>query len=174
MSILPVQLPSFPVFDGLKSDELQHVIESMETLTFCANESIIHEGVSVQALWILLSGECVVTRSCGPDNDRVLAVLNSGDIFGEMSFVRSAPHSATIRTKSKVQVCRYDKSAFEKLTQQHPGTAMQIVSNIAAVLAERLRRMDNWVCDFIERPEESEHRDEWEVFRSAVYTNWSF
>ena len=51
---------------------------------------------------------------------------------------------------------------------------MQISFNIAAVLAERLRRMDSWVCELMNRPEEAERRDEWQDFRSAVYTNWQF
>ena len=174
MSLQPAQLPTFPIFSGLNSDDLKSVVDTIEVMTFGPDESILEEGVSVQALWILLSGECIVSRSCGPDNERILAALKPGDVFGEMSFVRSAPHSATIRSTSKVQVCRYDKAHFEQLAQESPTTALQIVANIAHVLAERLRRMDNWVCDFIERPEESDHRDEWEVFRSAVYTNWSF
>ena len=168
------ELSSFPIFEGLGPEDTAAVIESLHSMTFAEDETILNEGDSIQALWIILSGECVVMRTCGEDDIRVLAALQSGDVFGEMSFVRSAPHSATIRAHSDVTVCRYDKSEFQKLADLRPELAIQVIGNIANVLAERLRRMDTWVCDFVDRPDAKQHRDEWQVFRSAVYTNWSF
>jgi CRP-like cAMP-binding protein len=168
------RLSSFPIFDGLGKDDTEIVVQSLKPLTFAADQTILNEGDSIQALWIILSGKCVVSRTCSEDNIKTLAVLKPGDVFGEMSFVRSAPHSATIRTEEEVEVCRYDKSDFQVLTKNRPDLAMKIVANIANVLAERLRRMDTWVCDFVDRPEAEQHKDEWQVFRSAVYTNWSF
>ena len=66
------------------------------------------------------------------------------------------------------------KPASLQLAKDHPSAAYQITLNIAAVLSERLRRMDAWVCDMVESPNGHDYRDEWQSFRSAVYTNWAF
>ena len=174
MNMPQESLTALQIFHGLSAEDAAIVCESLETQTYKPEESILNEGESVQALWIILSGKCVVSRNCGDAHEHELAVLTAGDVFGEMSFLRKAPHSASIRAVTEVTVCAYHHEHFEKLTARHPAAAGAIVGNIATVLAERLRRMDTWVCDLFDGPAGDNHRDEWKSFRSAVYTNWNF
>lgn len=172
--MLKQDLTSFQIFHGLSDDDADHVCQSLSTLQFSPGRIILNEGESVQALWIIVEGECLVSRSCDGSEDRTLAMLHDGDVFGEMSFVRDAPHSASIQAISDVTVCSYLRKDFLALLDTRPKAAWQVSSNIAAVLAERLRRMDTWVCDIMDRSGQQEDRSEWENFRSAVYTNWNF
>ncbi|MBL8818133.1 MAG: cyclic nucleotide-binding domain-containing protein [Planctomyces sp.] len=168
------KLTAYPTFEGLGPADAARVIQDMTRMNFDADSTILHEGKSIQALWIILSGECTVVRQAEDGSEMVLAELRVGDVFGEMSFVRTAPHSATIRAKTSVSVCTYTREDFMKLAAEHPGAAFRICSNIAAVLSERLQRMDAWICQLVDRPEAVSHRDEWQTFRSAVYSNWNF
>ena len=167
-------LTTLQIFHGLEEEDAARVCESLATRTYKADETILNEGESVQALWIILKGECIVSRSCDVARKQALAVLAAGDVFGEMSFVSTAPHSASIQAVTDVKVCAFQREDFLKLLNKRPQAAWQISTNIATVLAERLRRMDTWVCDLFETPNGKDHRDEWESFRSAVYTNWDF
>lgn len=173
LPLSPEVLIAYPTFDGLSAADAQRVVRDMTRMNFDAGSTILHEGKSIQALWIILSGECTVSRSAVDGSQRTLAELKTGDVFGEMSFVRTAPHSATIRARSAVSVCTYTREDFLKLAAAHPAAAFRISLNISAVLAERLRRMDTWMCELVERPEVVSHRDEWQTFRSAVYSNWN-
>ena len=174
MNMLSNELLSLQIFQGLENEEAGMICEALNTSHFTPNQTILNEGESIQALWIILRGECIVSRSCGSDNSRILATLKAGDVFGEMSFVRTAPHSASIKSIGEVTACCYRREDFLKLLKVRPEAAWRVTSNIAAVLAERLRRMDTWVCELVDRPNAVEHRDEWQNFRSAVYTNWAF
>ena len=174
MNILTEDLTALQIFSGLGPDAASQICASLRTLEFSADDLILNEGESVQALWIILEGQCVVSRSCDVSSQRILAELNPGDVFGEMSFVRRAPHSASIRAVGDVKVCSYRRSEFLELLRADPEAAWRVTSNIADVLAERLRRMDTWVCEIMDRPDSEDHRNEWETFRSAVYTNWNF
>ena len=174
MNMLDRELTSLQLFSGLEHEDASHICNTLQMSEFAANKAILNEGETIQALWIILSGECMVSRSAESGPEQPLALLTAGDVFGEMSFVRTAPHSASIRAVTDVTACCYRREDFLKLSQQHPNIALQVTSNIADVLARRLRRMDTWVCNIMARPEESEHRSEWEKFRAAVYTNWNF
>ena len=174
MNMLDRELRSLQLFHGLTDEDASHICGALQISEFAANQAILKEGESIQALWIILSGECIVSRSAESGPEHPLAILNEGDVFGEMSFVRTAPHSASIRALTDVTACCYRRDDFLKLSQQHPDIALQVTSNIADVLAERLRRMDTWVCEIMARPDGRKHRSEWETFRSAVYTNWDF
>ena len=174
MNMLTQELTGLQIFQGLSDDDASRVCDSLLTLHFEAGQTILTEGDSIQSLWIILKGECIVSRSCDIRESRVLANLKPGDVFGEMSFVRTAPHSASIKAVGDVTVCSYLRRDFINLLKTKPEAAWQITSNIADVLAERLRRMDRWVCEIMDDPDVEGRRDEWESFRSAVYTNWSF
>lgn len=174
MNMLTHDLTSLQIFRGLEDADAARICAALEANDFDAEETILTEGDDTQALWIILSGECTVSRSCAENDERILAVLTPGDVFGEMSFVRTAPHSASIIAVTPVTVCSYRREHFLELQNDRPRAAFQVTSNIAAVLAERLRRMDTWVCDLVDGPKGQEYRDEWQSFRSAVYTNWDF
>ena len=174
MNMKAQDLTSLQIFRGLDSEAAASICRSLERMEFDQEQSIWKEGDDTQALWIILSGECIVSRSCSENDERILAVLTAGDVFGEMSFVRTAPHSASILSATPVSVCRYRREDFLELADERPDAAYRITSNIAAVLAERLRRMDTWMCDLVDGPRGQDYRDEWQNFRSAVYTNWNF
>lgn len=168
------ELTDLQIFEGLDTDDANQVCSSLLTLHFEAGQTILTEGDSIQALWIIIKGKCVVSRSCDIRESRELATLEPGDVFGEMSFVRKAPHSASIKAVDEVTVCSYMRRDFMNLLTKRPEAAWQVTANIADVLAERLRRMDRWVCETMDQPDAKSRRNEWESFRSAVYTNWNF
>jgi len=166
------QLSSFHIFGGLSKDAATTVWHSVVQKRFNAGDQILSEGDAVQALWIILEGECTVSRSCGNGGSQELARLKAGDVFGEMSFMCTAPHSASIVAETEVFTCAWLRDDFLKLSAENPHAGFQIAANIASVLAERIRRMDTWICELMDQPDTQQHRDEWESFRSAVYTNW--
>lgn len=174
--MLPTELTTLQVFHGLDEPDAARICKGLLDREFSPGESVLTEGDDTQALWLILSGECIVSRN-SEQGERILAVLNAGDVFGEMSFVRNAPHSASIIAATPLKVCCYKREEFLTFAAERPEAGYMIATNIACVLAERLRRMDTWVCDMFERPkthDDSGSRDEWQNFRSAVYTNWDF
>jgi len=104
-----------------------------------------------------------------------LTVLDAGSVFGEMSFFQPAPHSASIRTLSAVEVHRLSRKDFESLETDHAPAARKILVNTVKLLAERLRSMDEWICELVERPDgATTHQKEWRDFRAKLYTDWHF
>ncbi|MEZ6125734.1 MAG: cyclic nucleotide-binding domain-containing protein [Planctomycetaceae bacterium] len=172
MTMFKQDLSALQIFQNLDDADVGQICEALQPIEFQPGDLILHEGQCIQALWIILDGECIVSRSCKETQERTLATLKSGDVFGEMSFIRTAPHSASIRATTAVKVCCYQREAFLEMAQRRPEAAWRVTANIAAVLAERLRRMDTWVCELVDSPKGNQHRDEWQQFRSAVYTNW--
>ena len=168
----PAALQKLRTFGGISQAEASKIVGDLTEMKFDAGSTILHEGKSIQALWIILDGSCRVLRTAVDGSEKVLAELKSGDVFGEMSFLRSAPHSATIRAISNVSVFTYTIEDFLRMAESHPSAAFSICTNIAAVLAERLRRMDHWVCEFVDNHETQTRQNEWQSFRAAVYSNW--
>ena len=61
--------------------------------------------------YILVSGKCAVER-----HGKTLGSMDSGDCFGETSYVRGARRTATIRADSAVSVLRVSSTLLEQVS----------------------------------------------------------
>jgi len=155
--------------------EVNEVRRRLTPEVYPKNEVILREGKSLQVLWIIAEGECEVFKMIKPNTEQRLTVLDPGSVFGEMSFFQPAPHSASVRSLTDVELKRLPREEFEALEIDSPAVAQKMLANTVRLLAERLRRMDNWTCELFERPDGPQsHRKEWRDFRSKLYTDWHF
>ncbi len=164
-----------PIFFDMTPEECRHVLELIETEKFTQGETILCEGLSVQILWVIVRGQCEVIKSKNGNSNRVLACLEPGAVFGEMSFFQSAPHSATVRAMTDVEVMRLSREKYNQLSEVCPAAAFKIAANTVVVLAERLRRMDVFTGDVIRGGSGGAVQlHEWQQFRAKLYTEWEF
>lgn len=174
MSHIIPELEPCPLLRDLDRSQLSDVFELVESERFQEGELILEQGNVYQAIWMIVRGKCEVMRSCGPNDERQLAILDSGGVFGEMSFFQKAPHSANVRALTDVDTVRLAPESFETLKRRNVSAAFGITTNLVHLLSERLRRMDTWTCDLIEQTEDDRHHDEWQEFQSKLYTDWTF
>lgn len=164
-----------PLFQEMTPQQRKTVLALFECEKYPAGETILRQGLSIQILWVITEGRCEVVKTATDGHERVLALLEEGAVFGEMSFFQPAPHSASIRTVTPVEVLRLSRKRFDELAERSPGASFRLAANTAGILAERLRKMDDWVCELLDRPEASaRQREEWHEFRSKLYTDWDF
>ncbi len=164
-----------PLFWDMNPAELAEVRHRLVSEHYPKDEVILREGKSFQVIWIIAAGECEVFKMVKPAIEQRLTVLDTGSVFGEMSFFQPAPHSASVRALTEVEVMRLSRDEFAKLQETNPLTVHKMLVNAVTILAERLRRMDSWTCELVERPDGPDnHRKEWRDFRSKLYTDWHF
>lgn len=161
------------IFQGMDENELRQALDSADEMQFEPGEVILREGKRSQNIWIALEGDCEVVKCLDDGDETVLATLKSPSIFGEMSFFYPAPHSATVRALGEMRVLRIRREAYDRLAARNGGAALKIVFNLAHVLSDRLRRMDNWVARLVHEHEDDGKRNEWRDFRSKLYGDWN-
>ena len=94
---------------------------------FPAGAVLIPEGGKLNALFVLRSGEVEVVRG----GIVVTTIRQPGTIFGEMSVLLDAPHSATVRAVVPVEVIVI-QDALRVLVERPP-----LLMQIAKLLAKR-------------------------------------
>jgi len=155
-----------PIFRGMTDLQLQSIIEKMHEHHYEKDTTILEEGRETQCLWFITDGCCEVVRK-GVSQTHHFTELTSGAIFGEMSFIDPAPHSATVRADANVTVLSLTRDAFDELDAE---TAQILIRNIAHILTQRLRAMDNWMSEVMDRPACAKAKEEWQEFRSKLFT----
>jgi len=96
---------------------------------------LVRERVPCQSVYILIDGE----MSVDIDGLGRVATLGSGEMIGELSFVDSAPPSATVTALTQCVVLDISKQALAAQLGRDDGFAKRFYQAIALFLADRLR-----------------------------------
>jgi len=98
-------------------------------------EIIVHEGRAIDALFITLAGQLRVALSNGQE----VARLYAGEVVGEISFVDSAPPTATVSALGEAAVLSLPKATLQHRLAIDYGFAARFYRALAIFLADRLR-----------------------------------
>ncbi len=123
------------LFEGFSAEEVMQLLQHATKRTIGDNEVIVEEGVEAQSMFILISGQAVVTREHGGKKE-VLAQLEPGATVGEMATVDAAPRSARVAARGTAVVLEFDQAA---LVHASHALLQKLYRNLAVILARRLR-----------------------------------
>ncbi|HEY5314018.1 MAG TPA: cyclic nucleotide-binding domain-containing protein [Pirellulales bacterium] len=170
------KLKQIPLFAGLSDDEFKRLEEVAAVATFEPGEFVIEQDQHSQHLWVLLEGRCEVIKyieqgKSGPV-PTVLAVLSEHSNFGEMSFFHDAPHSAAVRAQTRVKLLHLTRAQYNDLVNSQSSLACKLTVNVVQILAERLRRMDQWVVELKTKSEQPQNSADWSKLRSQLFDTW--
>ena len=169
-------LRKIPLLQYLNDEECRQVKEAATTQRFQTGEDVLQQGGRCQNLWIVLEGECEVIKLIGEGprpKKIVLASLGPYDNFGEMSFFHTAPHSAAVRACSKLKLFRITREAYDQLIESGVGAAFKLAYNTVVTLAQRLRRMDEWVARLLSENGKENRVGDWKGFREKLFQEWN-
>ena len=120
-----------------------------EEETYKAGDIIFKEGTHGVAVYVLNSGKVEISKTVG-DKKIVLDLLGPGDIFGEMSFLDTAPRSATATALEETVVELIDKDFLDREFNQIASDFRGIV----IALVRRLRKTTRNLATIPGRKEE--------------------
>jgi CRP/FNR family cyclic AMP-dependent transcriptional regulator len=118
--------------------QLDSVAAGSARRSYPKGRTIVAEGEASQSMYILLAGRAKVQRSDSEGKEVILAVIGSGEFFGEMSLIDDAPRSASVITLESCEFMAITKEAFKNVLMQSPETSMAVMRG----LVRRLREAD--------------------------------
>jgi CRP/FNR family transcriptional regulator, cyclic AMP receptor protein len=109
-------------------------------VTFNKNEIIFCEYEPGNNFYFLLEGKVKITKILA-DREKILDILNPGEIFGEMAIIEEAPRSATIVAVDNVKALEFNKANFEVLMKSKPELAVKLLKIFANRIYDQKRRL---------------------------------
>jgi CRP-like cAMP-binding protein len=107
------------------------------TLELKTGEYVFREGELGTEMYIINEGKVEILNQVG-DEEQLLAVLEKGDFFGEMSVLEDLPRAASARAATDVRLLQINGSTFDQLLQGNPEIAVRMMRK----LSRRLRETD--------------------------------
>ncbi len=171
-------LSQIPIFRGLDESECRALAAIAEAEVYHPREYVLHEGQTSQFLWIVMAGSCEVLRQwrAGDGSEQrtlQLAVLEPHSNFGEMSFFHPAPHSASVRAITPLELLSISRARFDELVCQGSPATCKLAHNAVSSLAERIRQLDDWIINRTRRDASGRKVEEWEDFRAKMFGGWN-
>jgi CRP-like cAMP-binding protein len=126
-------------FLGQMNDaDLEWIIQHGRRRNVPAGEVLIHEGRSIDSVFILLEGVLLVSgSSLGANTVR----LCSGEVVGEMSLIDSRPPSATVTAVENSIVLALPRDELLATLQDNAEFASRFYRSMSMFLCHRMRNL---------------------------------
>lgn len=120
------------LFRHIPPEHVARIFARGVTMEYEAGQTIFEKGELGDKMFAILIGEVEIL-----DGDRLLAVLDRGDMFGEMALLGGALRSASAKARANTSVLALDQQAIRTLLP--PEVTVQLLTNIVVTLSARLR-----------------------------------
>jgi CRP-like cAMP-binding protein len=139
MQTVPDFLKNLSLFQDLDLPALSRLAALLVSTKISARAVIFRESSDSDALYIVQTGQIVISKHVHGEVDVVLTRFRSGDFFGEMGLFDAAPRSATAHAETDSILLRLDRKAFQQILADYPEMAARICYRLVTVFIERLR-----------------------------------
>jgi CRP-like cAMP-binding protein len=132
-------LKNVPFFRDLDSREMDEVLAAGKVVPYGKGMVLFKEGDPGEALYIVLEGSVRISKSVPKIGEQVIAFVEQGSFFGEMSLLDDFPRSATAVAQQDSRVLFIDRQGFLGLTRERPVIGAKILWSFCHTLSLRLR-----------------------------------
>ncbi len=136
MDLCKDALKNVPLFSDLTDQELRVLAETGSRRRYPEKTIVFQEGELGEVLLIILSGKVKVLLLGKGGEEFILTMLGSGNFFGEMSILESAPRSATVMTTEPCEFFLLWQKDLEALIHKRPLILMKVLKHVS----QRLRQ----------------------------------
>ncbi|MCL2824880.1 MAG: cyclic nucleotide-binding domain-containing protein [Polyangiaceae bacterium] len=133
------QLSKVKIFSGLTDEGLRLLAETSVEEAYPAGATIFEQGSIGNRLFLILVGRVRIGRTMPGIGEEALAVLDAGDVFGEMALLDEATRSADAIAQENCVLLSVTKDQFEDLLFLHKDLAYEVLWNVIRTLIRRLR-----------------------------------
>ena len=138
-----VKEDDFVAFQDWEDEDIRSILNLGIRESLSAGQEVIQMGAAEDRdLYIIVSGQLEAYHFVAEEEKR-LALMGSGDMFGEISFVDGKPRSANVRVRKDTVLLKVSPEGLEAFCSREPVAALKFMREIARVLSSRLRKAES-------------------------------
>lgn len=122
---------------------MDEVLHSLKKVTFLRSQIIFKEGDPASELYVIAAGRVGIVKNVNPGKESIVALMERGDLLGEMSLFDSQGRSATAKALERTELFRISFNAMRTVLQHRP----QLLWGMVELIAKRLRSTDDALAD---------------------------
>jgi len=122
-----------PYTDVLQDEMLREIARRGDVRAFPALSTLLREGDTTDAFYILLSGRVKVFGTDAKGREVVYNTLGPGEYFGELS-LDGSPRSASVQSLEPVHCVLVRGAEMRAFLAQHPDFALHLIRHLIGLL----------------------------------------
>ncbi|MFH0844436.1 MAG: cyclic nucleotide-binding domain-containing protein, partial [Pseudomonadota bacterium] len=128
------------LFQGMSNYQMRKAIVISELNEFEEGELLVEQGTYGRSMYLILSGRVEVVRrdEC---EAQCVAVLEAGQLFGEIGYIKEIQRTADVRALTRVEALRFDYHKLKKDLKFFPYIVANINFNISWIICDRFAHM---------------------------------
>lgn len=125
------------ILRGFDDEESKHLLSFSDVIFSQPGDKIISAGEESTGMFCIIDGRVEVQVYIG-NNPITIALLEKGDIFGEMGFVSKSKRTADIIASEECKILVLSTSLLKKIEKKYPNIAIKLLFNLSQILTSRL------------------------------------
>ncbi len=144
-----ILLKNTQLFSRLDSEELEVLARYSDFVRFRDNTVIFEEGSKGESLYVVKKGGVRITKKTEDGNDLDIAEFIEGELFGELDLFEEAPRSASAIADQDTTLLVFPgkRKKFETIIKKHPAIFANILHELIAMTARRIRETNKLVSE---------------------------
>jgi len=118
-------LPAFVPLDK-EQENLQTSSAGIVLQHFAAGETVVRQGFAGSALYIIVSGQAVLTTCNELGQELEILPLKAGEFFGEMALFSGEPSIVSVTAVEDLEVMMIDATVVNQMIDRQPSFAREI------------------------------------------------
>ena len=127
------------LFSGMPEEEVLHILQDLPLKSFSGKEKVVEEGDSGDSMYIIKSGKAkVIAHLFGKEIE--LAMLEAGDIFGEVAFLTGRPRTASVIAEGPLEVYEISRLELEGIIDKNPSLLQKLEDFYESRVQDTIRK----------------------------------
>jgi diguanylate cyclase len=136
------------LFSQLGPTELALVARYSGYRAYESGGLVFAEGSHREELYLIKEGTVAIRRKEEGDGEKDIARFVSGEVFGEMDLLDTAPRTASAVAESAATLLVFpDTLQFAELLDRHPAAFARILRKLLGEIARRIRAIDRLISE---------------------------
>jgi CRP-like cAMP-binding protein len=131
------------LFSAFEETSLYKLVGSSRSVECERNFVIFQEDDEADELFVVRAGRVAMGRTSVDGRESLVALMEAGDLFGEMSLFDNGTRSASARALERSEVLGIPYEVVREVLDARP----QLLWEVVRLLAERLRTTDSALAD---------------------------
>jgi hypothetical protein len=129
-----IEAQDISAFHAFSDEEVERCLARSNVIECAAGDRVLKKGGAARNIFVVLDGTLEAR-----DGERVVGVIRTGEVFGEMAFLLERPRTLDVYAASdSVRVLSLSESTIRAMVAEDPTVAAKLLFNIAKMLCVRI------------------------------------
>ncbi len=131
------------LFDRFSDDDFRQLADASDTVELTRSDVVFSEGADPDACYIMVDGRVAISNKSFDGRESMVAIMERGDLFGEMGLFDGIGRSAEARALEPSSVLRVPYDVLRSVWESSP----ELLWSVVRLLSQRIRSTDEALAD---------------------------